>query len=110
MKTLKIEIPKGFEIDNFDIKTGEIKFKETPKCIAERIKTLDDVLSANDITRQAFDKWCNGLEVDEINYRLVKLIVLALNEGWKPDWKDTSEYKYYPSFVMDNSSSGSRFS
>jgi hypothetical protein len=32
-----------------------------------------------------------------------KLIVIAeaLNDGWKPNWKDNSEYKYYPWFWMN---------
>ena len=33
-----------------------------------------------------------------------KLIVIAdaLNEGWKPDWNNGDEYKYYPWFDMEN--------
>lgn len=40
-----------------------------------------------------------------------KLIIIAeaLNEGWKPDWKDYSERKYELWFDMD-SSAGSGFS
>jgi hypothetical protein len=41
------------------------------------------------------------------HFKLV-LIAEALNEGWKPNWKDSSEYKYYPWFEMD-SPSGFRF-
>ena len=41
------------------------------------------------------------------DYKLV-VIAEALNDGWKPNWNDTSEYKYYPWFKM--SSSGSEFS
>jgi hypothetical protein len=43
-----------------------------------------------------------------------KLIVISecINEGWKPDWNDGDEYKYYPWFDMevdDNNPSGFRF-
>jgi hypothetical protein len=109
MKTLKIEIPIGFEIDNFDIKTGEIKFKETPKDIKERIKTFADVLNHLNIDEDDFDDENEGLQIDEIAYKKVKLIVKVLNEGWIPDWMD-SEYKYFPWFDMKGSSSGSGFS
>ena len=34
------------------------------------------------------------------HYKLV-IIAEALNEGWKPDWDDTDEYKYYPWFDME---------
>jgi hypothetical protein len=32
-----------------------------------------------------------------------KLFLLAneLNEGWKPDWNDDDEYKYYPWFDLE---------
>ena len=31
------------------------------------------------------------------NYKLI-VIAEALNEGWKPNWQDSDEYKYYPWF------------
>lgn len=33
------------------------------------------------------------------NYKLI-IIAEALNEGWKPNWQDSDEYKYYPWFDM----------
>jgi hypothetical protein len=33
------------------------------------------------------------------HYKLV-IIAEALNEGWKPNWNDRSEYKYYPWFEV----------
>lgn len=106
MKNLTIEIPKGFKVKSFDMETGEIKFESTKK-VTDRIKTIEDVLEANEITKKEFDKSCKGLEEDEINYRLVKLICKALNEEWTPDWDNSSEHKYQPWFNM--SSSGFRF-
>lgn len=41
------------------------------------------------------------------HYKLL-IIAEALNEGWKPNWKDSGEYKWYPWFQMQ-SSSGFRF-
>jgi len=34
------------------------------------------------------------------HYKLM-VIAEALNQGWKPNWKDTSQYKYEPIFEMD---------
>ena len=108
MKTLKIEIPKGFEVESFDQNTGQIKFKEKPKDITERIKSFDDVLKHLEIVPVDFAKQCDRLAPDEVAYRKVKLIAEALNEGWKPDWTNSSEYKYLPWFKMGGSS-GSGF-
>ena len=36
------------------------------------------------------------------HYKLV-IIAEALNEGWKPNWKDLNEWKYYPWFRMSGS-------
>ena|SRR5689334_9094293 len=35
-----------------------------------------------------------------------KLIIIAeaMNEGWKPDWDNNKQWKYYPWFDMRNSS------
>ena len=42
------------------------------------------------------------------HYKLC-IIAEALNEGWKPDWNDWDQLKYYPWFEM-GSPSGSGFS
>ncbi len=78
--------------------------------VTDRIKTIDDVLKDNGLSKHDFDKSCIGLTEDEISYRLIKLIVKSLNEGWMPDWSNSSEYKYYPWFNMNAGSSASRFS
>lgn len=109
METLKIEIPKGYEIAKFDTATGVVSFKEKPKNIKERIKDFSDVLEVLGIDTDDFEDGVEGLEEDEVAYRQIKLIVKALNEGWIPDWTNSSEAKYFPWFKM-GSSSGSGFS
>jgi len=79
------------------------------KDIKDRIKCFDDVLLENGISREEFEKSCKGLEPDEIAYRMAKLVCLAFNEGWVPDWNESNQYKYYPWFEM-GSSSGVGFS
>lgn len=108
MQTLKINIPQGYEIDSFDKLSGEIFFKAKPKDILERIKTIDDVLADHGLTREQFDEQCEGLDEDEVAYRILKLVARSLNEGWVPDWSNSNECKYYPWFEMQGSS-GFRF-
>ncbi|ASK29690.1 hypothetical protein CEY12_06035 [Chryseobacterium sp. T16E-39] len=109
METLKIEIPKGFEIEKFDTTTGVVSFKEKPKDIKERIKSFSEVLNILEIDEDDFDEENEDLSADEVAYRQIKLIVKALNEGWIPDWTNSKQYKYFPWFNM-GSSSGSGFS
>lgn len=42
-------------------------------------------------------------------YFMLIHIIRIKNNGWKPDWNDSSQYKYYPWFDM-RTNSGSRFS
>lgn len=107
-KELKIEVPKGFEIDQVNSTFEKIVFKETKKDIKDRIKNFDDVL-----------KELGSSDDDVINYKVVssnniskfilaslqiKMIAKVLNEGWIPNWENNSEYKWYPwvSLNQDN--------
>lgn len=77
--------------------------------VTERIQSFDDVLKELGIDPEDFEDDAQSLPSDERAYRQVKLIVRALNEGWVPDWRNSSEYKYFPWFDMDGSA-GSGFS
>ena len=74
--------------------------------IKERIKTLNDVLRENGISEKKFSDSCEGLPDDEVAYKMVKEIVKAFNEGWTPDWTDSTQGKYYPWFEMGSPSGG----
>jgi len=78
--------------------------------ITEKIKNFDDVLNYHNIQKEDFEKKVEDLTADEKAYQQIKLIASALNEGWVPDWKDYDQWKYYPWFDMDESSSPGRFS
>lgn len=108
METLKIQIPQGYEVESFDKNSGEIKFKEKPKSVLERIKSVDDLLAENRLTKAQFDKQCESLTDDEKAFRILKKLAVALNEGWTPDWNNQNQAKYYPWFEMGGSS-GFRF-
>jgi len=106
-QTITIEVPTGYNA-SFDQAAGVITLKEKPKNVMERIKTVQDVLADNGISQGSFHKQCEGLETDELAYRLLKLLAKSLNEGWTPDWNDDTQYKYFAWFYMGGSS-GFRF-
>lgn len=108
MTTLKIEIPKGYMIDTVDNESGEVKFKPLPKDVISLVKTVEDLLAEHGLTKEEFDEQCKGLSPDEVAYRIIKMLVIALNEGWVPDWNDSDQYKYFPWFYMGGSA-GFRF-
>ena len=75
-----------------------------------KIKTFEDACKKLGITPTAIPE-TRTLPKQHIkailaHYKLV-IIAEALNDGWKPDWKNSSQYKYYPWF---NLSSGSGLS
>ncbi|WP_373248779.1 hypothetical protein [Bacteroides thetaiotaomicron] len=78
-----------------------------PKDITKRVKTYADacaVLGIEPINEEVFTKL--GFTKDEIAYRKLKTVVEALNEGWRPDWSDSSDYKYWNWFVYNPSYAG----
>lgn len=40
-------------------------------------------------------------EKSDIAYSKLKLVIKYLNSGWKPDWSDVNQIKYYPYFKLD---------
>lgn len=68
------------------------------KCATERIKTFADALRETGMTN---DEFPDGLRPDEIARRKIEIIAQALNEGWRPDWTDSSQPKWYPYFTVN---------
>lgn len=78
-----------------------------PKDITKRVKTYADacaVLGVEPMNEEVFTKL--GFTKDEIAYRKLKTIAEALNEGWRPNWANSNEYKYWPWFVYDSATAG----
>lgn len=72
--------------------------------ITERVKSFEDACQVLGISTNVPD--VKGLprkhqKAIVANYKLI-IIAEALNEGWKPNWQDSDEYKYYPWFNMTN--------
>jgi hypothetical protein len=79
------------------------------KPVTEAIKTFEDACKA--LGKEKISIGTEGLDEDEasiVAYAKLSIIVRALNEGWKPNWQDASENKYYPYF-RENSGVGLSF-
>lgn len=75
--------------------------------ITYRVKTYEDackVLGVEPINEQ--NAKAQGFRSDEIARRKLETIAAALNEGWKPDWNNTDQYKYYPYFYIQENAKG----
>lgn len=69
--------------------------------IKDLVQTFEDACAIVGV--DVSDVIITGLAPDEIAYRKLKIIAQALNEGWKPNWNDNGEYKYFPYFDMSGS-------
>lgn len=93
MKKVTIKIPEG----------KALKFKDgayvlVDDNIMERIKTFDD--ACREVTGKSEEEWLaenetKNMDKDVLAYLKMRIIVAALNEGWKPTFKE-DEYRYYP--------------
>lgn len=78
---------------------------ETPQAadnrpVTERIKTFADAAKAIGITDpESWEDGYSGVEPDILAYFKLRIIVQALNEGWKPQFT-TEEWRYYPWFWL----------
>lgn len=74
--------------------------------ITDRVKTYEDAgkeLGCDPNDELSDDEMMlNGFSPDELILRKIKVITKALNEGWKPDWNNNDQPKYYPYFKMSS--------
>lgn len=82
-----------------------VMIKNDVMSIIERIKTFEDAMEATG-RKEVPDFSSFPEEMRKHFEALFKMVVIveALNEGWKPDWDNYNEYKYYPWFDMSPSS------
>ena len=101
MKKVTIEIPEG----------KALKFKDgayvlVDDNVMERIKTFDD--ACREVTGKSEEEWLaenetKNMDKDVLAYLKMRIIVAALNEGWKPTFKDgeTRYYTYYWQYTKE---------
>lgn len=97
---IELDVPEG-KIAKWVNGVLTLVDEEKPKNVMECIKTFEDACRELGIDA---DEWMNdredlGLEPDIIAYMKLRIIVAALNEGWKPKFV-TDEYRYYPYFYL----------
>lgn len=102
MKKIEIEIPDGKRAEWVN---GVLTLvDDTPKDITERIKTFEDackelgndhpfVRSYKGYAKNISEE--NKNDVDVIAYLKMRIIITALNEGWKPKFTE-DERRWYP--------------
>lgn len=88
-------IDENEDVKIFDLTVEEIEVAEP----YDNVKSYEDacrVLGVEPMDEQAMA--AAGFRADEIARRKLETITAALNDGWKPDWDDTDQYKYVPWF------------
>lgn len=71
--------------------------------VTERVKTFGDACNELNINFDESNLKSLGFTSDEIALRKLKIITEALNEGWKADWEDENQIKYFPWFSQSAS-------
>ena len=104
-KTLQIQIPKGFKIEDFDINSGIVKF--TTESIIERIKSIDDAINElgeedEEVKLLRFLEPIIGEETHVYGHQEAVVIAKSLNEGWVADFSNSYQPKYEARFYYDS--------
>ena len=93
-----MEIVEEDSVSIFNFRVEEREYED----ITNRVKSYADACKVLGIEPMDEDSMkAHGLRKDEIARRKLETITEALNEGWKPNWADTNEYKYYPWFYIE---------
>jgi hypothetical protein len=83
--------------------------------IMDRVKTFEDAFALVEDELDSAAKTVlgyNGSDPFMLNIKhdvMVKIVCMALNEGWEPNWNDSNETKYYPWFKFNAGSGLSYF-
>ena len=104
-ETIQVEIPAGKKaawVDGFlKLVDTEEEQKKDERPITERVKTFEDAckeLGEDHKLVQQFKAIQEAIAEDKeaTAYFKLGIITAALNEGWKPDFTNNEEYRYYP--------------
>ena len=98
-----MEMVEDDSVSVFNFRVEEREYEDIPS----RVKSYADackVLGIEPMDEEGMK--AQGFRKDEIARRKLETITEALNEGWKPNWADTNEYKYYPWFYIEVTEDG----
>lgn len=78
----------------------------------ETLISFDDCCKRQGTTEEEFNKrFLNiGLDLDTIDFERLKIINAAINAGWKPNYKDDTQKKWFPVFTVSYSGFGFSYS
>lgn len=71
----------------------------------KKIASYEDacrVLNIQPINEEVFNIFPKEDQRSMLAYHKLTVITRALNNGWKPNWDDQNEWKYYPLFRYVN--------
>lgn len=108
---IEIDLPEGTRFEKAEVVNGKVVITTAKKqlTVFEKYDTVDKVLAHFGLpSEKVFDETHlrDGLTLDEIAYKKLKLIVKALNEDWVADFDDPEQMRYSPYFYC---SSGFQF-
>ena len=78
----------------------------------KEIKSYEDackVLGIQPISENAVAAFPKEDRKSMLAYHKLTIIARAINGGWKPDWNDRTQYKYYPIFYYENAGLSSAY-
>ena len=64
------------------------------------VESFEDACEILDVNDRTFVFVNPFTEKDILAYEKLKIIVKVLRDGWKPNWTDLTQMKYYPYFDM----------
>lgn len=93
MKTLNIEVPKGFEIDKENSTFEKIVFKEISS-------PMEKVFKFHNTTEKEFNDLYKNLPRHVKAFEKECMVVAFYNKGWIPDFTNKNQSKWYPLFYL----------
>ena len=114
MKTLQIDEKKAKGLyenasPEFQAMLEDTFGKKFFKSIQDRIKSYEDACRELGLDPEDLPEVDNCEPEDQasiIAFYKLTIIARALNEGWKPNWKDSSECKWFPWFKVNRDAAG----
>lgn len=114
MKTLQIDEKKAKGLyenasPEFQAMLEDTFGKKFFKSIQDRIKSYEDACRELGLDPEDLPEVDNCEPEDQasiIAFYKLTIIARALNEGWKPNWRDSNEYKWFPWFKVNRDAAG----
>ena len=118
MKTLQIDEKKAKGLyenasPEFQAMLEDTFGKNFFKSIQDRIKSYEDACRELGLDPEDLPEVDNCEPEDKasiIAFYKLTIIARALNEGWKPNWRDSNEYKWFPWFKVNRDAAGVGYS